>query len=85
VDLDATGKNRAGIGARLKLRTSGSGRARPQVRETRTASSYLSQGALTVHFGLGGAERSELEVRFPTGRVRRYLDLAAGRRVRATE
>ena len=85
VDLQAAVKNRAGIGSRLELRTAAGDHATAQVREIRTASSYLSQGALTVHFGVGDAERAELEVRFPSGRVRRYRDLPAGRRVRATE
>jgi enediyne biosynthesis protein E4 len=77
VDLRASGKNTSGIGARLDLSAAG----RSQAREVRTASSYLSQGAITVHFGLGAAARAELAVRWPGGGVRRYRELGAGRRL----
>ncbi|HVR29116.1 MAG TPA: FG-GAP-like repeat-containing protein, partial [Thermoanaerobaculia bacterium] len=95
VDLeDRTSGNRAGIGARLELLPGGGSQpgeaqrhpARApevQVREVRTASSYLSQNATTVVFGLGAARRVErLEVSWPRGGRLIVHDLPADRRVR---
>ena len=71
--------NAWGIGARLALELEGAGPT--QIREVRTASSYLSQGALDTHFGLGEAPRAErLTVRWPSGRSSEYRRLAAGKR-----
>ncbi|MFW6175695.1 MAG: CRTAC1 family protein, partial [Acidobacteriota bacterium] len=79
VDLAAPEGNRFGIGARVTLEAGGSA----QWREVRTASSYLSQNALTVHFGLGDAEVVEnLRVRWPDGAVQVVRGLPADRRVR---
>jgi hypothetical protein len=78
VDLHAASGNRHGIGARLELETAG----RRQEREVRTASSYLSQNALTAHFGLGAAPRAgRLTVRWPDGKLQLFEDLPAGRRL----
>ncbi|MFL6199261.1 MAG: ASPIC/UnbV domain-containing protein, partial [Thermoanaerobaculia bacterium] len=78
IDVRGGGKNTAAIGARVELETGG----RKQVREVRTASSYLSQSALTLHFGLGTAARADrLTIRWPDGRVQVLTRLAAGRRV----
>ncbi len=80
VDLFDPGRgNRYGIGARLELET-GSGR---QVREVRTASSYLSQSATSVVFGVGQAEQIDrLHIRWPGGPPQTILSLPANRRVR---
>ena len=59
--------NRSGIGARVICTT---GRHR-QMDEVRSGSSYISQNDLRVHFGLGKAERADLEVRWPSGVVDR--------------
>ncbi len=40
---------------------------------------------LRQHIGLGGAERVDLEVTWPTGEVRRFPGIAANQRVRVTE
>jgi len=62
-------------GARVELRTG----AGLQVREASSASSYLSQGAADLYFGLGAARSAEaVSVRWPDGRVDRYGPLAAG-------
>jgi hypothetical protein len=78
VDLAGRGKNTAAIGARLELEAGG----RKQTREARTASSYLSQNALTLHFGLGAAERADrLTIRWPDGKVRVLQDPGRNRRI----
>lgn len=57
-----------------------------QVREVRSASSYLSQSAATLHFGVAGARRVErLTVRWPMGRRQALVDLPANRRLRLLE
>jgi enediyne biosynthesis protein E4 len=78
VDLAVARGNRHGIGARLELEGAG----RRQEREVRTAASYLSQSALTAHFGLGAAPRADrLTVRWPDGKVQVFEGLAANRRM----
>ena len=48
--------------------------------------SYLSQNDLRVHFGLGAAARADrLEVRWPSGLVEEWKDLAADRILRLVE
>ncbi len=69
--------NRDAIGARLELETGG----RKQIRDVKTASSYLSQNALAVHFGTGKSEKIDrLTVRRP-GQVQVFEGLPADRRV----
>ena len=59
-----THSNRDGIGARIRV-VSGD---LHQVEEVRSGSSYLSQNALRVHFGLGTRTRIDrLEIRWPSG------------------
>ncbi|HSL81989.1 MAG TPA: CRTAC1 family protein, partial [Thermoanaerobaculia bacterium] len=85
VDLSSAGGGTPhGVGARLEARVPGEGQP-VQAREVRTGSSYLSQSAMTVHFGLGGAETATLTVRWPSGEVRRIEGLPASRRYRIEE
>lgn len=78
VDL-AGGPGGVGIGSMVTLSAGGA----RQVREVRTASSYLSQSATTVHFALGlGGEPVELEVRWPDGHRQRLRQPVMGRRLR---
>ena len=78
VELLTTAGNRRAIGARLELDT-GAGRL---VREVRTASSYQSQNALAVHFGLGELKSVKaLDIHWPDGRRQRFTGLAAGKRI----
>ena len=59
---------------------------RRQVAETRTGSSYLSQSALTLHFGLGAAARADrLTIRWPDGKVQVLAGVEKGRRVVVVE
>ena len=62
VDFAALAGNRFAIGARLELVAGG----KTQIRDVKTASSYASQNALAVHFGLGkSATVDRLTVRRP--------------------
>jgi len=57
--------NRSGIGARIFCVTG----SHKQMDEVRSGSSYISQSDLRVHFGLGMAEKADIEVRWPSGVV----------------
>ena len=37
--------------------------------EVRSGSSYISQSDLRVHFGLGSAQKADLEIHWPSGQV----------------
>lgn len=78
LDLAAARGNTRGIGARAVLRQDG----HEQVREVATATSYLSQSALSLHFGLPGDAAPELHLTWPGGDRRLYRSLPPGRRLR---
>ena len=83
VDLIAAAGNRHGVGARIDLVTEA---VPQQTREVQTASSYLSQDSMTVHFGVGTARHvDQLSVIWPSGRRQRLEGLPAGRRFRLFE
>ena len=64
------------IGARVKIVAGGM----TQSDEVRSGGSYISQSDFRLHFGLGSAEKIEsLEVRWPSGKVESFKDLAADR------
>ena len=66
--------NRDAVGARVTLTAGG----RRQVAQRYGGGSYLSAGDPRLHFGLGESTRIEaIEVRWPSGAVDRYTDLAA--------
>jgi len=51
-----------------------------QTDEVRSGGSYISQSDFRLHFGLGSAEKIEsLEVRWPSGKVETFKNLAADR------
>ncbi|HZF12898.1 MAG TPA: CRTAC1 family protein [Thermoanaerobaculia bacterium] len=85
VDLQGTKSNGFGIGARLELEAGG----KRQIREVKTGTSYLSQSALTAHFGLGKSGDSRkadrLTIRWPSGKVQVWKDLPVDRRFLAVE
>ena len=82
VDLEGDGSNHFGVGSRLIVETATD---RLQ-REARTASSYLSQGALSAHFGLHEAATVDsLEVRWPGGGRQRFKRLPTNHRIRVSE
>lgn len=79
VELSAPAGNRHGIGARV----TGEAGGRSRWREVRTASSFMSQNALPVHFGLGAAAVVDrLTVRWPDGTVQVFEGLPANRSIR---
>jgi enediyne biosynthesis protein E4 len=68
-----TKSNRDGIGARISAKAG----ARTLVDEVRSGSSYSSNSDMRVHFGLGAVNKVDgLEVRWPSGLVERYDNLA---------
>ncbi len=71
--LEGTASNRDGVGARVVV-VSGSER---RVAQRVGGGSYQSAGDPRLHIGLGEARRIDaVEVRWPSGRVDRYRDLA---------
>lgn len=82
VDLLGKAGNTAAVGARVELEAGG----RRQVREIRTGTSYLSQSALTLHFGLGTAAQADrLTIRWPDGKVQMLTGVPSGSRVVVSE
>jgi enediyne biosynthesis protein E4 len=76
LELAGTRSNRMAIGARVKIVAGGM----TQTDEVRSGGSYISQSDFRLHFGLGSAEKIEsLEVRWPSGKVERFKNLAADR------
>ncbi len=70
VDLRRTRGEPFAIGARVEVRAGG----KTQQREVRTASSFMSQNDLTLHFGLGKAKSIEaIDIQWPDGR-RQHLE-----------
>jgi hypothetical protein len=68
-----TKSNRDGIGARIRVKTA----SRILVDEVRSGSSYSSSSDMRVHFGLAAETKIEwLEIRWPSGLVERFTDLA---------
>jgi enediyne biosynthesis protein E4 len=69
-----TRSNRDGIGAKISVKAG----KRICVDEVRSGSSYISQNDLRVHFGLGLASKIDaVEIRWPSGLVERFDNLAA--------
>ncbi len=77
VELRQPAGNRFGLDGRIALDQG----ARTQLREVRTAVSYLSQNALPVLFGLGQAPADRLHVRWPDGHRQALLTPPADRRL----
>jgi len=82
VTLRGQGGNRDAIGARLEAHVGD----RTLVRTRDGGGSYLSSHDRRVHFGLGKADKVDrLVVRWPSGRVETFADLAVDRTVELTE
>jgi hypothetical protein len=78
VTLRGRTSNRQGIGARLTAVADG----QPLVREMYPVNSFRSQMPNTVHFGLGDSARVDrLTIRWPSGKVQQFINLAADRHV----
>ncbi len=78
VELRGVTSNRFGIGARITIRSG-------EVEQTRLVMGtrgYMSAGEAVEHFGLGAATKIDvLEVRWPSGNVQVFRDLAADQRL----
>jgi len=74
--------NRSGIGARIYCTPEG---GRRLVDEVRSGSGYISQSDLRVHFGLGTAQKVDLEIHWPSGQVDRLMGVKANQVVTVTE
>ena len=68
--------NRSAIGARVYCTPVG---GRRLLDEVRSGGSYISQNDLRIHFGLGAAEKADIEIRWPTGATEKWPGLACGR------
>ena len=80
VRLIGTRSNRDGIGAQVRMKAG----TIETTRTVRSASSYASQSEKTLTFGLGRPADGthppiDIEVRWPSGLVQTFLDLAPGR------
>ena len=74
--LTASSGNRFAIGAKVTIEAGGV----RQVREIRSGGTYLSQGDLRAHFGLGAyAGAVDVEVRMPGGKRQRWQELEVDR------
>ena len=72
--LEGTTSNRDGVGTTVTIVAAG----RRQVSERVGGGSYQSASDPRLHFGLGSSRRVEsVEVRWPSGRIDRFRDLAA--------
>jgi hypothetical protein len=61
------------LGARVTVRTENL----EQIRDIIPVTGYLSQADPRAHFGLGGAEHADLEIRWPNGQVQKLTNVAA--------
>ena len=79
VKLIGTVSNRTAIGARVRVRSGGS---RLQAQEVQSQSSYYSVNDFRLHFGLAASTKADsVEVRWPSGKVDVFRDVAADKLV----
>jgi hypothetical protein len=81
VKLVGTKSNRSAIGATVIASYGG----RKQAQAVLAQSSYLSVSDRRLHFGLGAADKADLEIRWPNGGRESVRDLAANQLVTVTE
>jgi hypothetical protein len=84
LDVELTGakSNRSAIGAVATVSFAGKKRTTTVM----GGSSFYSQNAFALHFGLGSATRvDQLEVKWPSGAVQSWKGIEADRLVRAVE
>jgi len=76
IKLLGTASNRTAIGARVRVVADN----HVQMDEVHGGESVMSQSDLRLHFGLGRAEKVDVEVKWPvTGKVEHFRDLAVNR------
>ncbi len=66
--------NRSAIGTRISVVAGG---GRRLIKEVRSGGTYASQSDLRLHFGLGTASKTDVEVRWPDGSVEKFAGVAA--------
>ena len=82
VTLRATTGHPSAIGAKITAKIAD----RQVVRECFPVNAFRSQAPLSIHIGLGDAEKiDELTVRWPLGRIEVFKDLAADQRITLQE
>ena len=82
VRLAGAGSNRNGLGAVIEIES----QAGKQIRQANPMTGFLSCNDNAVHFGLGQTDTIDtLRVRWPSGQVQTFNDLAADRRYTITE
>jgi hypothetical protein len=81
VKLEGVKSNRSAIGARVTDRYGG----KVQAQEVLSQASFYSVNDFRLHFGLGGAEEAEVEVRWPNGGVEKVGKVAADKLVNLRE
>jgi len=70
--LIGTKSNRSAIGARVTARYGG----KVQVQEVLAQASFYSANDLRLHFGLGNAEKVDVEIRWPNGDTQKLGNIA---------
>lgn len=86
VRLHGTASNRAGIGARVRVRSTIAGQPRWQMRETSSQNSFDGMNRLDTHFGLAeGTVVDSLVVEWPSGRTSVRTQVPADGLVEVTE
>jgi hypothetical protein len=79
LDLVGTESNRDAVGAVVRTTVRLPEGDKTLLRQVEAGSGYASQGPLTLHFGLGGADRvEEIEIHWPSGAVERFGPAAGG-------
>ena len=81
VRLEGTKSNRSAIGARVLVRYSGKVQAQTVMSQT----SYLSANDPRLHFGLGAATTTDIEVHWPAGTTEVYKHIDAGQLITIRE
>ena len=82
VALAGAKSNRSAIGARVTVQSAG----RRHIDEVMSGGSYYSQNDMTLYFGLGKASVVDrLEIRWPSGAVQEWKDIAVNQRLIITE
>lgn len=66
--------NRSAIGTRVSVVVDG---GRRLIKEVRSGGTYASQSDLRLHFGLGTANKTNIEFRWPDGSVEKFAGVAA--------
>ncbi len=83
LELRGLGKNRMGVGSRIKITTEDGS----QIRDLGGSNNYVSHNPLVAHFGVGTATTVDIEVRWPDGTITNEEGVEVNQRyvMRATE